>query len=206
MKCKLKFVLLAVGFLGLAQKSHAWIFQEVPDKAVEVHYRLDVAANITTNTIVIDLSDTTNWPHKETGELNLDSVRLNIDKVAASTVTVKLGVVTYVDSSTGCVTWFTLLSSSQNVSNTNVYSFTNYMPTFIKCRVNPGTSAGANGTTPYIFSNDTTLGSTIFQNDVVLPTPAGNAAPGTGDIVMQVSQAGTATVVILDLVYHSNQR
>src|SRR6185436_1218852 len=102
-----RLILIAAALLlGALKPANAWIFQEVPDKAVVVHSSVTVAAAVTsTNSILVDLSDTVNYPHKETGELNLDSIRVDIDKIAASTCTVKIGVVNYVDTSTGSVTW-----------------------------------------------------------------------------------------------------
>lgn len=205
---KIKQIALLAGLiLGVSVSARAWIFEQVPDKNVTVRYRLSVAAALSTATIAIDLSDTTNWPHKETGEINISAIRVDIDKVAASSATVKLGVVNFVNSSTGSVTWFYGREFSKNVSNTDVSHVVNYAPNFMKLRVNPG-SNDDNGTTPYLFSNDTTNGSAIYQNDVFLPSPLGNDKPGVGDIILAVNNTDYARVIIvsIEIQYHANKR
>jgi len=190
--------------LLLTSVSHAWLWEQAPDKTVQVTYNLSVAAATnSTSTLVIDLSDTTNWPHKDTGEINISSIRVDIDKVAASTVTVKLGVVNFVDTSTGSVTWFYSRGFAKNVSNTDVLDFQSYGRLFRRLRAN---SEGrvTNGSTPYLLSNDTTDGSTTYQIDVALPSPNGNTKPGRGDIVMQVTKDGSNIAVLnIEILYHS---
>jgi len=201
--------LIAAFIVGICSVSaRAWIFEQVPDKAVTVHYRLPVGPSVSTNTILIDLNDTTNFPHKETGELNLDYIRLGIDKLAASTGTVKLGIVNMVNVTTGSVTWMWSVEFSTNASNTNIQENTNLLPVFLKCRVNPASTADIDGSTPYILSNDKTTQSTTYQTDVALPTPVGNAFPGVGDILLQVVNKDnvSAIIVTVDAIYHSNAR
>lgn len=201
-------VAFIVGAFFTVRPAHAWIFQEVPDKAVTVHYRLSVAAGVSTDTVVISLSSTTVWPHKETGEINLDAIRLDVDKVAASSGTVKLGVVNYVDTATGTVTWIWSREFAKNVSNTDVSRFNSYLPCFLKLRVNPN-GYGVDGSLPYIFSSTKAAGSTTFQSDVVIPSPANvSIAPAVGDLILEVvnSDGTNAIVVTVDLTYHSNAR
>lgn len=189
--------------LFCVSQAQAWVFEQIPDKTVAVKYRHSLAANTSTNTILIDLSDTTNFPHKETGQINISSIRVEFDKAAASTGTIKLGVVTYVNSSTGAVTWFYGKESLFNVSNAEPTDILNQSPNFYKLKVRPN-GEGTNGSTPYVLSNDTSGFVTTFQTDVVLTTPTGTmAAPGLGDIVFQGS-SGAATVVInIEVLYHS---
>lgn len=201
--------ILLVGLVSLfGVNARAWIFQEVPDKAVEVHYKLAVAAAVTTNTVIVDLSDTVNFPHKETGELNIDSLRIDVDKAALSSGTVKVGIVNYVDSSTGSVTWIWSREFAKNVSNTDVSYYSNFLPAFLKCRVNTA-GYGVDGNTPYILSSDKTSGATTFQTDVNLPNTAGTSVgAGTGDLILQVVNLDPAVAITVtaDLIYHSNQR
>lgn len=207
MSFKKGIIFAALALLAPCKPLHAWIFEQIPDKAVLVHYQFSVAAAITTNTVIIDLSDTSGWPHKDTGELNIDYYRFDIDRVATSSTSIKLGVLNYVNSSTGSVTWFAIYGSSLNVSNTSQLTQTNFLPASIKCRVNTGLTPDTTGFTPFIFSNDKTSGSTLFQTDVVLPSPNGNIFPGVGDIILQVVNGGASTALInADILYHSNSR
>lgn len=184
-------------------------FNDFQDRTVTVKYRIALTAAIaSTDTVLIDLSDTTNWPHKDTGAINITSIRIDTDKVAASTASVRIGVVNFVDSSTGSVTWFTGKEGDLNASYVDESPFLNLTPCFYKCRVN-NNGASVDGSTPYLFSNFKTSGSTIFQTDVVLPSLAtsGSSAPGVGDIVAQIDKTSAAAATFnIEITYFSERR
>ncbi len=202
----LKISALILFALAFAEPARAWIFQDVPDKTVTLRYRVPVAATISTSVVVIDLSDTTNWPHTETGQINISSIRFEFDKTAASTATVKLGVVNEIDASTGSVTWFYSKENTLNVSNTGIESLISPTPTLIRLRVNPN-GPQTDGLTPYILSNDKTSGSTTYQTDVGLPSPVNNSTlPGFGDLIMSVVNGASAITINLEIQYHTEKR
>lgn len=200
----MKKLFITLGLIFLSSVAHADLFGSVKDKSVSVVYKLAVAANASTHTILIDVSNTSSWPHKDTRQINISDIRIGVDKTAASTCTVNIGVVNFVNASTGSVTWFYSQNSERNVSNTNVNPFTNYHETFVRAKVNPSTTPDQNGSTPYILSNQTLSGSTVYQLDVNLPNPASTAAaPGVGDIVMNVANGTVALEVYVEVIYHS---
>lgn len=214
MRPKLKylaFAVLAILFFGPRRPCFALSIEDnSKDVTVRCHYALTVAAaTASTAAVVIDLSDTVNYPHKiysgSTGFLSISSVRVEVDKVAASTFTFKLGVVDAIDTSTGSVKWFLSDTNSLNVSNTNNTSFifTNTQLTDLKV-IPPVPNSGVDGTTPFIISNDSTSGSSIYQTDVVLPSPipAGGVAPGLGDLVFSYAKDSTnVNNVTIDVWY-----
>lgn len=216
MRLKIKFLPLALFaflFFGPRRPCFALSIEEyTKDVTVRVHYNLAVAAATTsTAAVIIDLSDTTNWPHKmysgSVGFLSISTIRAEVDKVAASTFTLKIGVVTAVDTSTGSVKWFATCSNALNVSNTNNVPmiFTNNQLNDLKV-IAPTPNSGLDGTTPFLLSSDVTSGSTIYQTDVPLPSPVagGSTAPGIGDIVMSYTKDATnANNVTIDLWYHA---
>lgn len=201
-----QLILFVAGLLAVSVPARAWVFEEVPDKNVTVTYRLAVAANVSTSAVVVDLSNTTNFPHKQTGVLNISSIGIEIDKAAASTTTVRLGVINYVNSSTGSVTWFRKIEGNLNVSNTNIVDFRSYTPNFLKLRVEQSSTPDADGATPFLVSNDTTSGSTIYQTDINLPSPIGGSACGPGDLVLSVVNGNGAVVVSIEVQYHADRR
>jgi hypothetical protein len=196
-------IALFTGLILMAGFSHAALFE---DDVFLVKHRLAVAAATTsTAVVVIDLSNTTSWPHKETGEIIIDSIRYDVDKVAASTGSVKVGVITYINASTGTVTWFLNREFEKNVSNTQISAIQAYTEFPVRCRVDPLTPF--TGSTPYILSNETTTGSTTYQSDVNLPSPVGNTSPGVGDIVFAVTKDPTnAATVSIEIRYRSKNR
>ena len=199
-----RIALFTLFLTGIAGVSQAYVFERNPDRNVFVRYTHDVAATVTsTNAIVVDLSDSTNFPHGETRELRVNWARISLDKTAASTATVKLGVVNYVGASTGSVTWFHVLTSSNNVSNTNIESLLDVQPSWVSLKVIPG-SGGTDGSTPYLISNDKTTGSGDFQNDLELTTTYGDAAPNIGDLVVTIDNVvGNTLRVLVELIYHT---
>jgi len=211
----MKKLLIAAGllasFVGVSQ-AELGIFRGFQDKAYELHYSSAMqAATTSTTTILIDLSDTTNYPHKETGYLSIDAIIIEVDKAAATTFTAKVGVVSAVNSATGTVTWFTGSAQTLNVSNTNANVYYNFHPYIINTRVNPvAPTTGANtpdGATPYISTNDYTRGSTVYQTDVNLPTSLDtSAAPAAGDILLEITKASAAATFRVKVLYHSQSR
>lgn len=211
---KRKFLgLLAFVAVGLAVPGHAYDYWSlIKDKTVVVTSSSTFTGIASTSTILIKLSDTTNYPHKMPAngvprQLNITSIELKIDKLPASTCTIRFGVVNFVDASSGSVTWFKqfpqILNNSSANNNVSVYTTGEY---YYKLKVVPLIPTGpAEGATPFILSNIRTNGSTIYQTDVNLPNPVGNAAaPGVGDMVMQADFDTTKTYVItVEVAYHA---
>ena len=201
-----KYLIALIMFVGLGSFARAGIFDYGVDKQSYLKYDLSVAVT-STATVLIDLSDTTNWPHNDTGYVRIGGLRIDIDKAAASTTTVKLGVVNFINPSTGSITWFYEKSNLLNVSNTEIMPMEIFFPLSIGCKVSPNNGA-TDGDTPFIFSNDTTSGDTTYQTDVYLPSPNGNVYPGLGDIILYVSKPGASTsaTVSVEIFYYTEKR
>lgn len=212
-----KILMSLVLLFGLAGYVGATEADLIPDRNVLLRYQAtfnsDIAAS--TNVLVIDLSGTSSFPHTETKAINISAINITIDKVAAATATVKVGVVTFVDSSTGSVTWFHVYSSSHNVSNTAMGQFVDFQPSYIRTRVNHTSAVGVSrlpggrdGTTPFILSNDKETGSVGFQNDVDLANPTGTTiAPAEGDIVMRLLKSSAHRIIVgIEILYHAISR
>lgn len=194
-----KTILIGLLLCGFSVTSRAALFTagSANDRVVTVVSSATVAALTTsTYTILVDLSDTTNWPHKKTREINIVGLKVFVDKVAASTGSVKIGVMNMVNASTGSVTWFYNQSWIKNVSNTGNHNFMDYSFSPIKTRVEGGL-AGTDGTTPYLLSNDKISQSTVFQTDVNLPTLVGQSPPGRGDIIVQYQNPDAANTIFV---------
>lgn len=191
-------LVVAMACLG---RAHA--YDAKTDMGRTVLYKISVAAGVSTAAVVIDLSNNTSWPHRRSNEIYIQSARLMVDKLAASTCTVKLGVVNFVNASTGSVTWFKELPSARNASNTNFFD-PPYTEVYYDALVQRASTNDTDGATPYILSNDKTSGSTIYQNDVILPSPLTTGTiPAVGDIVLSVvnSDSSNAIDVYAEVIY-----
>lgn len=207
----LKKIFVALALIGLFHTvSHAVGSSSLTDRSHTIRYRIETAAaTASTSAVIIDLSDTTNYPHKETGYVVVDSIRIQVDKAAASTCTVRVGVVNFVNSSTGSVTWFATNENLLNVSNTDNDPLLHYGMFPIKLYVTRAATADTQGGTPFLLSNETTNGSTTYQNDVALPSPilSGSSRPGVGDVVIDINKTATAAITFgVEISYHTERK
>ena len=187
---------LALACLSLGV-SHASVLDDaaVRDKSSFIKYRFN-DVTVSTSAIVYDQSDTTNFPpHLATDHPVLISVRVAVDKVAASTGTFKLGVVTRADATNGDIEWFYSLDFDRDIVGTSIRDFMPLSPGGTRVYVS------ADNVTPYLFSSEKTMASTVYQTDVPLNTLTGTSvAPGRGDIVGRFDVVGNGTTTALDIV------
>lgn len=185
--------------IAFAPVIKADILRSSKEEPVALKYHIN-GLTTSTSTVLIDLSDTTNFPHKYTGAINIANISVQVDKLDTSSGTIKIGVVTRVDVSSADVKYFYEASYNNTVAASflnEVTRFTNTAGFFFRTKVNSANN------TPYIISNDTS-NTAIFQTDVQLPSPNGNILPGKGDIVLSFTNNGSgATRFVIDLLYNS---
>lgn len=199
------FGFLAVMLL-IVGTAKADLFDFTKSKEYTIHFSSASSAAFsgTTNYILIDLSNTASFPHKETGEIHITDVYINVDKAAATTAAVRLGVVNFVNASTGSVTWFNRYMNLVNVSNTPGSIVQQFQDTGLNTKVVPSSTVNTDGSTKYILSNDKTSGSTDFQNDVPLWDMLGNSVtPRPGDIIIQFEKSAAAVNFEVTIRYYS---
>lgn len=192
--------LLMGGILGV---SEAAVRDDsfVRDNSGTIRYRFD-GITVSTSAVLIDLSNTTTWPHKYTGHVVITSLRVVVDKVANSTGTLKVGLATDVNATNGDVEWFYSLDFEDN-GGTGIIDFVNYSPGAINAY------ADSTGATPFMLSADVTTDSTVYQTDVGLLNATGvAAAPGTGDIILRVDFTNTqsaGTDIVIEAEYYTER-
>jgi hypothetical protein len=137
--------------------------------------------------MIIDLSDTTNWPHTKTGAIVLDSIEIQVDPETNFRGEIKVGYLSNVDATNG--DFNTVINVSMNRKS----------DIFEKSMV-----FGANGVH---CQNSQHFGpvianSTLFQTDTNLTGPDGAASypAGNGDFCLIVDGNGTDTVDVDILV------
>jgi len=161
------------------------------------------AVAATTGYVLVDLSDTTNYPHIGTAEIYLLGLELVAEKAADGDYNIIVGVVTENDATNGSikgVAEFHLshLNNATDSTDRFIFPFADY------------TLGGANqeginlnitsGALTKAVSNVTDADNTIWQNDTGLASPVGAAGgatgkPGVGDLVILATEnAGTGTL------------
>ena len=160
----------------------------------------DTAAD--TGCVLVDLSDSTNFPHSDTNAIHLLSLDLHAEKASDGVFEIHVGVITEVDDENGSAEW---VHTFHLEANGNATDSTDRFVDGLDFTLNGACPDGLNlaivsGATPYVINyGRTQAGSTNWQTDVGLLSPAGAAAgatgkPGAGDLVMlidETSDAGT---------------
>ena len=184
----MKKLIFALAVLAVSSPLHALPYSSVfRDDAVEIVYTSPAVVG-STAAVLIDLSNTTTWPHKQTGSANIYGIWVDFDKIGASTGTVKVGVVTNIDGSSGTVKWFYVAANT-----TNHVSTPGPTSPVIAGLIRTKVSGNA---TPFITTNNSSSFSTLYQTDVTLPTAAGTfVAPAIGDVVAFIEGGGTSATL-----------
>jgi hypothetical protein len=148
----------------------------------------DLAA--TERFILVDLSDTANFPHTETGKIRLYRLDVDIERgenAVSGEYIVYIGVVLEVDATDGSTKWILAMHEETDEESTDDVS-----RTFRSYKWDEGLdleiSAGA---LVWGISSSGDTDNVGWQTDVALDSPAGAANfPGAGDLVMLVEETG----------------
>lgn len=191
-----------LGLLLLAKAAMAGELKKQQD-AVWVHYKTPTAVVTSTAVVLVDISNTATYPHKSAGSARIVGWDIEIDKVAAGTTTVKMGVVTSVNASSGTVSWFYTKTLEKNVSNSTNFDDFKLDPSEIN------TYVSSSGATPFLLTNEKVTLSDAealeYQNDVAIPSTSGtDTIPAVGDILLRVIGGGSnTTVVSANVLYYT---
>jgi len=154
-----------------------------------VHMSLNgVSGN--TNYMLVDLSDTTNWPHTETGHLSINHIILSINPSTTFQGDILVGFLSNVDESNGDFHQIIALHGDLNAS-----------PQVLNLNLGLHSIDTDKGD----WFGPTTLNDVAFQTDVLLLGPDGRTVypSGNGDLVMRLtSSAGTVDIAVT-IVYRT---
>lgn len=117
--------------------SELFITETEREKNVAIFNQRSITTNATHWFGMIDLSDTTNWPHDETGRIDLSAVLLATDKALNSRGSLMIGVITRVDDTDADVSFVVGFTFDQNDTESQIITL-NLAPTQIKCGVSGG--------------------------------------------------------------------
>lgn len=159
-----------------------------------------ITSDGTTWACLVDLSDTSNWPHDRTGRIDISIINMQVDKTTNCTGSVSLGVITRVDATNADVTLFAGISFN-NASETHLEVSRNFAPSQLKCGVSGGVATRI--VTTAKLTNDTGI-----QTDVAMASHrgAGTVTPAVGDIVVRfIKTAGTSMTPAVQVFYHGER-
>lgn len=164
-----------------------------PDNGV-FHFHVDGVAT-DTNFILVDISDTSNYPHANTDYVHIDWLDFEVDASANASYTVSIGFLEDVDVDSGDLYIFTHFSGTKQTGH-NKDLFKRYIPAGVRARASSvATHAAAIDTTDW--QTDVNLASTLD------PTST-DTAPGPRDLVMKVVINAQNINLAVDGGYHSH--
>ena len=160
------------------------------------------AVAATTAYVLVDLSDTTNFPHAKSGELHLLGLSLCCNIAGDGVYDIWVGVISEVDASNGTAEWFEVFHMESIVNPTDSTGYYDFVRDYTFGGINP---EGMNlqilsGASTYLVTNQSLAGNAAWQTDVGLASPVGAAAgatgkPGAGDCVVYVEEvSGSGTI------------
>lgn len=169
------------------------------NRAVTVSTRQTVG-NATSWFMLVDLSDTTTFPHNETTGLVLDFVSYSILANANSDGNLDIGVVTEVDDVDGSASFVyhrDWVGESGGGAGAQIYEGgINFAPNSIDCTID-------NGAGTKFLSSESVAADSALQTDVALSGVA-SSAPGVGDLVMRVVNDDVSNALVsITVGYHS---
>lgn len=143
--------------------------------------------------VLVDLSDTTNFKHVQTGLIRVFSITISGEKTNAGSHILYLGVITEVDATDGTAVWFGYLETAVQATDRFFHQW--LFPTGFSLEVNAGVLAN-------LVSN-ALLADTTWQTDVLLDSPAGNTTspPGAGDLVARLDRTGGSISFYITVEY-----
>jgi len=159
------------------------------------HIKLSaISVAATTGYMLIDLSDVSNWPHINTGHIDIDNVHINFNPDASFKGTVAIGFLASVDASNGNLYEIYKWHFEQAIANDGIVLADKLdfggEEHFFHC--------GTERHFGLIGINDTT-----FQTDVNIAGPDGNVSypSGNGDLVLKIVRTAGIISVGIDLEY-----
>lgn len=155
----------------------------------------NISANV--DYILVDLSDTTHWPHTDTTALHLEFLDMQVD--ASSTAAWEIHLVWLDNCSVASCDSYPVFGASGNKTTGN-----NLETQIAWQQAGPILKPGF----PAFLSSHTILGDTTYQTDVPLRSAyiIGSAStfPGSGDLLLQVVVTAGSINIHCNLAYHTH--
>lgn len=161
-----------------------------------IHCDFDVTAGAgNTDIILIDLSDTTNYPHSNTGYIHLEEIYIDVDSGSSSVYTITVGFLENVDATDGDLYEIMHIDGSKDAGlSKEIHK--KFYPNGPKC------------TSSSIATSGITLNDTTYQTDVNLATTidpsTADTPPGSGDLVIRAVTTSADIGIEINIAYHTH--
>lgn len=147
---------------------------------------------------LIDLSDTTTWPHDRTGRIDITSTNFSIDRNSTATGFVRVGVITRVDETDADVAYVSGITFEKS-DDRQIIRDRRYSPSQLKCGV-------VDGALTRILSDFTAENVTAINTGGTLTGPGGNTfTPAVGDIIVGYGRTAGSYNASVSVTYHGER-
>ena len=156
-----------------------------------VHIDIDQSATTTTGYMVVDLSDTTNWPHTATGHIDIAYIIINVNPTATFVGDIELGFLSAVDAENG--DFNAIMEIHMDKKQDSIFEMMNFGAFEMSLELAH-------------WFGPTTANDTTWQTDVNLAGPDGTTTfpSGNGDLVMLVTATTSDVAVGLTIGYRTH--
>ena len=145
----------------------------------------------TTGYVLVDLSDSTNYPHTETGRVDIDWIIMDYLGDNACVGSIEVGFIASITSSNA--DWHSLAKAHLDKKETERPIQINFNPQHIVCTTAEHLSGGT------MFHND----DTTFQDDTALAATYATASPAAGDLICKVTLSAGSLGFAVTIGYHT---
>lgn len=146
---------------------------------------------------LVDLSDTTNFPHTDTGRLDISFIRLSIDKAKTALGSLSFGIITRINGTNADIVYFANGSFTENDTPT-IEINANISPHQVKGEI-------VNQRLSRFKTNAVALNVTAINTGVTLTGPGTNFVPAVGDLIIRVvTTTGGNMSFVAAVNYHSH--
>jgi hypothetical protein len=147
------------------------------------HGVLNLSATI--YAILVDKSDTVNWPHDETGRIDISALYVAVYRDSTATGAIRVGVITAVSGSSASVAWAMGLRFDKS-NEQHIVRDRHWTPSQLKCAV-------VDGATPHMLvTTETGISAINTATPLASPRGAATVTPAVGDIIIHYERgAGT---------------
>lgn len=154
----------------------------------------ETGINSTRYAILVDLSDTTNWHHDQTGRIDISYIGMQVDKTNATTGKVSLGIITAIDGTNATIKYFSSIIFD-NSSDTHLTRDRNFATSQIK----GGFSGGA---LTKITTNDSETTASVNTAGTLNSASGSSVTPAVGDIIIKMSWTVGSYGTSIFALYH----
>jgi hypothetical protein len=157
----------------------------------------DAVGTGNTDYVLVDLSDTTNFPHSDTGRVDISTINIHLSNSSGQPEgEVEFGVITRIDGTDCDITWGFVTDFNLPI-NADFREDVNFAPSQLKFEVSGGSTTRI--VSDYGVTNDATINTGITMDS---PRGTSTVTPAVGDIILRITNNAGTMKIFVGVMYH----